>query len=410
MRVSSPTAFSPPLLAILRLVTGSVLALVALLGAMAAQAPTARAIGYAPLPLSIATGPAGDVYLSDPANGQVQKFSSDGRLLDRWGHFGRTYSDPRDIATDATGNVYVADSFHGRLRVFTANGTPVRQWRSASRAVAVDPTGYVYVVGYLRMSRYRGSFQVEKFAPDGSLLTTWGAGNGGAQPQLGEPWGIAAGPSGEVYVPDWNGQVRAFSGGGDLLTSWATSGFPFGVATDPAGNVYVTDGVSNEVEKFSPGGARIAVLGSNGSRPGHFIDPMSVAVDSGGDVYVATHTADYLDGGGATRVEKFSPDGRFLTQWHSAPALPTRPRLSASVGRRTAKRGATFRFRSQPSDAHFRCRLIGERVPRKLRRPRPCTSPKRYRRLRPGRKVFLVVAVSGGERSGEAARAWRIVK
>jgi len=384
------------------------IALAALLGTASLGTETALAIGYAPRPLSLATDPAGDVYLSDPVNGQVQRFSSDGELLDRWGHFGRDYPIERDVATDAAGNVYVADGLHGRLRVFTADGTPIRQWHAGSRAVAVGPRGYVYVVGYDRASRYR-SFQVEKFAPEGGLLTTWGGGNGDADARLGEPWGIAAGPSGEVFVPDFTGKVRAFSAAGDPLASWATSGFAFGAATDAAGNVYVAEGVSNRVEKFSPGGDLIADFGSIGSGPGHFIDPMDVAVDPAGNVYVATHTADYLDFGGATRVEKFAPDGRFLTQWHSAPGLPTRPRLSASVGRRAAKRTATFRFRSQPADARFSCQLVGKWVPRKLRRPGPCTSPKRYRRLRPGRKVFCVTAISGGEESEQAVRAWRIV-
>jgi hypothetical protein len=383
----------------------------ALVGQAGLSTPPALGIGYAPRPLSVATGPGGDVYLSDPANGQIQRFSPDGQLRDRWGHFGRAYEVARDIAVSAAGDVYVANGVRDRLDVLTAEGAPIRDWRSASRAVAVAPSGSVYVVGYRRVSRYQGSFQVEDFAADGTLLTTWGAGAGGAAHELGEPWGIATGPGGEVYVPDWGGHVRAFSGAGDPLLSWDTAGFSFDLATDAAGNVYVAEGgLAQKVEKFSPAGDLIAVFGSSGTRPGRFVDPMSVAVDSGGDVYVASHSASYLDGGGATRIEKFAADGTFLAQWHAAPALPTRPRVSASVGRRTARRGAVFRFRSQPASARFECRLLGQRVPRSLRRPHRCSSPERYAHLRPGRKAFSVTAVSGGERSSPVYRSWRIVE
>lgn len=185
---------------------------------------------------------------------------------------------------------------------------------------------------------------------------------------------------------------------------------PLSVATDAAGNLYVADTANNRVQKFSAAGDPIAVLGSRGRRPGQFIDPMSVAVDPAGNLYVADHAASYLEAGGAARVQKFAADGSFVAHWWSAPALPARPKLSASVGRRTVRRTATFRFRSWQEDVRFKCRLLGRRAPRKLRRWRPRSSPKRYRRLPPGRKVFSVKATSGGEDSEQAGRAWRIVK
>ena len=380
-------------------------------------ADSAGAVGYAPAPISVATDPAGNVYLSVPqSNGQVQKFSPDGKLLDRWGHFRAHGGDsvvPRDIATDAAGNVYVADGLHHRLGVFTAAGEAIGQWESASRAVAVGPAGYVYVIGYRRAV----GFQVERFGSDGSPLGSWGGGEPGKS-QFGEPWGIAAGPSGEVYVADtYSEKLQAFSAEGSFLRSWGEYGRdpgqllrPYGVATDPAGDVYVADTANGRVQKFSPAGDLISVIGSYGRGPGHFIDPMSVAVDSTGNVYVADHAATYLEAGGGARVQKLAPDGRFLTEWRNAPALPARPKLSARLGRRTAKRSATFGFRSWQPDVRFQCRLVGDRVARKLGRWRPCRSPKRYRRMRPGLKLFQLRATEAGEASAAASRRWRIVR
>ena len=384
------------------------------LGGDAIAAPRAHpSVGFEPGPLSVATDPAGNVYLSDPqANGQIQKFTPDGTLLARWGHFGwnpGNYLDSRAIATDAAGNVYVAMRVSG-VRVFTSDGSFIRQWSAATRAIATDPAGYVYVIGGGRSER------VEKFTADGSLVTKWGGGGG---PHFSEPWGIATGASGNVYVADTYGnKIQVFTADGSFVTAWGDYGhgagqlvFPYGVATDPAGNVYVADTANNRVQKFSASGKFIGILGSAGRGPGHFDIPTSVATDSAGNVYVADAGEPYPAGSGA-RVQKFTPDGKFVTQWGNAPALPrpARPRVFATLGAKTARRSAVFRFRSRQRDVGFQCRLTGKRVPGKLRFWRSCVSPRRYVGLRPGRKVFLVRVVKDLEAGKVASRSWRIVK
>ncbi len=373
-------------------------------------------IGFEPVPRSVATDPAGTVYLSNPqGNGQVQRFTSDGALLARWGHFGYGrggFPYPRAIATDPAGNVYVAESSIGRIRVFTPAGGPIREWAASARDVAVDAAGYVYAIG---------TSQVQKFAPDGTLVAQWGS-SGSGDGQFGEPWGVAAG-SGKVYVADtYAGRVEAFTADGGFVGGWGSGGkamgrfgYAYGIATDPAGNVYVADTTNARIEKFTATGGFLTAWGSAGRRPGHFDLPTSVATDPAGYVYVAdagegdAHGAGY--DAGIARVQKFTPDGQFVTQWRGAPArVLGRPKLVSPLHGRTTRRSAVFRFRSRQRGVYFECRLGGERVPGKRRAWRRCVSPRRYGGLRPGVKSFQVRVVKDLEAGRTATRWWRIVK
>jgi len=88
--------------------------------------------------------------------------------------------------------------------------------------------------------------------------------------------------------------------------------FPRGIAVDRSGNILVGDTNNGRIQKFSPAGVFLSMLGSPGYNPGEFKEPNGVAVDSNGNVYVADV--------GNHRVQKLAPDGRFIAQW-SGPAL-----------------------------------------------------------------------------------------
>ena len=61
---------------------------------------------------------------------------------------------------------------------------------------------------------------------------------------------------------------------------------PIGVAVDSSGNVYVTDANNNRVQKFTSTGNYITQWGHFGNQNGNFTSD-GVAVDSSGNVYVA---------------------------------------------------------------------------------------------------------------------------
>ena len=82
---------------------------------------------------------------------------------------------------------------------------------------------------------------------------------------------------------------------------------PRGLALDNAGNILVCDSGNGRIQKFSPSGIFLNIIGKTGQAPGEFREPGGIAVDSSGNIYVAD-VANH-------RVQKLKPDGTFLAQW-----------------------------------------------------------------------------------------------
>ncbi len=80
---------------------------------------------------------------------------------------------------------------------------------------------------------------------------------------------------------------------------------PRAVAVDSAGNIYVADTDNGRVQKFSPNGTFVTQIGP-------FEAPNGIAIDRAGNIYVA-------EVGSKHRVQKVGPDGSFIAVW--APAL-----------------------------------------------------------------------------------------
>src|SRR5919107_152720 len=79
-----------------------------------------------------------------------------------------------------------------------------------------------------------------------------------------------------------------------FITKWGRFGEadgqfenPIEVALDSSGNVYVGDDDNSRIQKFDSDGTFIAKWGSQGAGDGQFDDPTGVALDSYGNVYVA---------------------------------------------------------------------------------------------------------------------------
>ena len=72
-------------------------------------------------PYGVAVDGSGNVYIVDQFNNRIQKFSSSGRFLAKWGAEGSgdgQFVYPNGVAVDGSGNVYVADVANNRIQKF----------------------------------------------------------------------------------------------------------------------------------------------------------------------------------------------------------------------------------------------------------------------------------------------------
>jgi hypothetical protein len=142
------------------------------------------------------------------------------------------------------------------------------------------------------------------------------------------PWGIDADANGNVYVADrGNHVIRKITPQG-VVSTLAGSGFPgyadgnaseaefndpVDVAVDVAGNVYVSDFLNTCIRKINPAGVvstYAGVAGEMGASNGtlteaRFAGPAGLAFDAGGNLYIA----DFFN----HRIRKITPAGAVST-------------------------------------------------------------------------------------------------
>lgn len=228
------------------------------------------------------------------------------------------------VAVDSSANVYVADSSNNRIRKITptgvvttfagsgvsgfADGTGTAAQFAAPRAIAFDGSGNLLVAD-------TSNSRIRQITPAGVVTTLAGSGTRGfldgsvASAQFNMPSGITVDGSGNVYVADTvNGRIRKIAGG--VVSTFAGSGSngyvdgtssaarffgPYGLAVDGGGNVYIADTQNNRIRVASQAGVVTTLAGSTAGyadgtgASAQFNWPDSVALDSSGNVYVTDH-------------------------------------------------------------------------------------------------------------------------
>lgn len=172
------------------------------------------------------------------------------------------------LAVDADDNVWFFRKGPDPVQVYSADGKFVRSWGQGMfqdpHHLRIDHEGNIWVADF-------GQHVVEKYTPEGQRLMTLGV--------RGEP-------------------------GDDERHFYR----PTDMAITPSGDIFVTDGYGNRrILHFDKEGNYIKQWGEYGSKPGQFVLPHAIAVDSRGLLYVADRNSG--------RIQIFGQDGSFIDQW-----------------------------------------------------------------------------------------------
>ncbi|HXC98616.1 MAG TPA: hypothetical protein VN048_04690 [Verrucomicrobiae bacterium] len=246
-------------------------------------------------PVGIGVDSTGNVIVSDYGNYQIDKFSLIGTswvgsLIAGQGYpvignadgtgAGAQFLFPAGVVLDSANNIYVADSGNNSVRLVTEAGN---------------------------VSTIAGS--------TGSSGSVNGTGNAA---RFNNPWGLAVGTSGSVYVADLvNDDIRRITPDGVVATTAGTARaagtndgtgsnarfeYPDAVAADASGNVYLADNANFTIRKITPSGVVNTIAGlaaTSGSADGlgtnaRFSGPSAIAVDRSGIIYVADSNAKFF--------------------------------------------------------------------------------------------------------------------
>lgn len=312
-------------------------------------------------PSGITSSSAGNFYVADAGNDTIRKITPAGVVttvagsatdrsnFDRDGSVAvARFDTPNDVAVDSAGNVFVADTGNSTIRMITpggivstfaglagnrgmVDGVGSAAALNSPEGLAVDSTGTLHVADTFNNA-------IREVAPDGTVSTLAGFGltgskgsadGSGAAARFNEPRSVAVDASGNIYVADtYNATIRKIAPDGTASTLAGTPGsagstdgvgsaarffYPTGVTIDGAGNLFVADAYNATIRKVTPDGTVSTLAGTaavRGSADGtggaaQFNQPLSVAVDSAGNVFVADAVS--------STIRKVSPAGVVTT-------------------------------------------------------------------------------------------------
>ena len=241
-----------------------------------------------PSPGAVTIGRDGRVYVATgvQAGGnpvQVSSFDKNGQFIAKWGSVGTgssQFSHIEDIASDDSGYIYTIDSDNDRVQrfdqdgnnpfVFGSSGSGAGQFDNPT-SIAIGPDGNIWVADANR---------IQRFDPSGTPQSSF--------PVSGSDLHLTVDKTNVLYVSNTStGNIHSYDVSGTQLAAWAYgSGSVYDITQDHNGAIYTTIG-DGEVRAFSPGGDLLFTKGSSGSGDQQFDNPMSVAVAKDGRMFVS---------------------------------------------------------------------------------------------------------------------------
>lgn len=256
----------------------------------------------------LASDPDGNLLVTDFRNHLVERIDSAGTLhilagLPRSTGDATTLAEsvldlPSGVLGDNKGNVYVSEIWGGRIRKMDASfavttvagngqfgnfgdGLPgTAASLSLANQIAITSDGSILIADFV-------DNRIRKLDPAGNMSTFAGTGQAGAggdgsqarNAQLQNPFGLAVGPAGEVYISEFGGhRIRKVGIDGVILTIAGNGKAGFGgdggsslqaqlngprsLALDGKGNLFVADGNNRRIRRISPDGTITTIAGN----------------------------------------------------------------------------------------------------------------------------------------------------
>jgi sugar lactone lactonase YvrE len=360
------------------------------------SAPDGAAANASPVkePSSVAIGPDGLMYFTEPSLGLVRFVTSTGSLgtVMRDG-VPATFVSPSAVAAGDDGSIYVADSSsqtvtqfyreNWRLLAGVGSQAPLGDdgpaglaWVARPTAVISDGAGGIIFADSVHN-------KIRRIDADGVITTIAGNGRRGAggdggralNAEMNQPEGLALDTDGNLYFADTQnhrirrvtpegvielvaGRDAGFSGdGGPALEAQFSQ--PKGIAFDAGGNLYVADSLNRRLRRISRSGGVTTVAGDGSVRGGDdglpatqvsLYDVRAVAVDDQGRPWFtdASFRLSRIETDGTLRVTRFSTHqaGAFAfggdgSAWLADPAKHNLLKLDLDTGRATIVAGTS---------------------------------------------------------------------
>lgn len=239
-----------------------------------------------------------------------------------WGRQGRSdgrFDRPRAVTIDAQDHLYIVDKT-GRIQVFDNEGQFLRGWRTPQIA-AGQPCGLGIASDGNLLVADTHYFRLLVYTPVGQLLEerTVGGEQGNAPGQFNFVTDAVQDSRGNYYISEYGrfDRIHKFNRNGKLILEWGGHGRrpgqfiqPRSLALDSQDQLWVADACNHRVQVFDVSQEPVRLVrvwGQPGDQPGALRYPYGIALDGRGHVYIAEF--------GNSRIQKFTESGEYLSSW-----------------------------------------------------------------------------------------------
>ena len=290
-------------------------------------------------PIGLAIDASNNLYIADAVNGLVREMTPTGVVTTVVNYSQSINSSgtavpnlPYGVAIDANGYLYVSYYSQNIINKISSTGslTTLTNLTIANSAnsqssisnfaygVALDVAGNLFVADSANNLVRKISLAGAATTVAGNAPVIGSADGLGSMAAFSRPQGVAADSAGNVYVADtYNNTIRKISSSGAVTTLAGMAGvsghadgtgaaasfnLPRALTVDAAGNVYVSDSGNNTIRKITPAGAVTTLAGFAGYAgsvdgtgvTARFSQPLGIAVDTAGNVYVADSSSNII--------------------------------------------------------------------------------------------------------------------